>query len=321
MKNWKDLLSADPTDWLLEESNPSIRYFTLRWLLDKPESDPQVVAASQAIAQSEPVQNILLSQRPEGYWGSDPRPHHGTEKYLILLLWLGYKGDGAVRKAIDYLLDGSILEDGAYGVEIKGRKVFLPCHAAHALRLMLWYDYTYDPRAHKVLDWLLSTQHQEGGWPCLSKVKGHSCFWATSAVLQAFRDLPSDWVTPQIEESRHQAIELFLESGLYKHHREWGKPSPRWFKFGFPAHWETDVLQVLGLVAPYVSPDDERIQESLQIILSKQDESGRWPCEVHPKGGKWIEKFVPLEEIGQPSKWVTLHALHALKRLYEKEKG
>ena len=55
MSNWKDLLNADPTDWLLEESNPSVRYFALRWLLDKPETDPEVVAASEAIAQSEPV--------------------------------------------------------------------------------------------------------------------------------------------------------------------------------------------------------------------------------------------------------------------------
>lgn len=319
--NWKNLLHADPTDWLLEKSNPSIRYFALRWLLDKSEGDPEVKAASQAVAQSEPVRKILRRQRPEGYWGSDVRPHHGTEKYLVLLLWLGYKGDGAIQKAMDYLLDGCILEDGAYGVEIKGRTVFLPCHAAHALRLMLWYDYANDPRAHKVLDWLLSIQHQEGGWPCVSKVKTHSCFWATADVLQAFHDLPSEWVNPQTEESRHRAVELFLDSGLYKHHREWGKPSPRWFQFGFPMHWETDILQVLSLVAPYVSPDDERIQESLRIVLSKQDENGRWPCETHPKGGKWIQKFVPLEEIGQPSKWVTLHALHTLRRLYEKEKG
>lgn len=317
MQNWKVLLKGDSTGWLLEESNPSVRYFALRWLLDKPESDPEVINASQAIAQSAPIQKILKGQRPEGYWGSDPRPHHGTEKYLVLLLWLGYRGDGAVRKAIDYLLDGCILEDGAYGVEIKGRMVFLPCHAAHALRLMLWYDYANDPRARQTQDWLLRVQHQEGGWPCISKVKGHSCFWATAAVLQALLDLPSEWVTPQIEKSRYRAVELFLNSGLYKHHREWGKPSTRWFKFGFPMHWETDVLQVLDLIAPYVSPDDERIQESLHIILSKQGESGHWPCEVHPKGGKWIQRFVELEEIGQPSKWVTLHALRMLKRLYK----
>jgi hypothetical protein len=317
MQNWKDLLNGDPTDWLLEESNPSVRYFALRWLLDKPEGDPEVAATSRAIAQSEPVAKFLRSQRPKGYWGPDPRPHHGTEKYLVLLLWLGYKGDGAIRKAMDYLLDGCILEDGAYGMEIKGHTVYLPCHAAHALRLMLWYGYADDPRARRIVDWLLSVQHEEGGWPCISKVKGHSCFWATAAVLQAFDDLPSDWLTPQIEESRRRAVELFLNSGLYKHHREWGKPSPRWFQFGFPMHWETDILQVLGLVAPYVSPDDERIQEGLRLVLSKQDERGRWPCEAHPKGGKWFEKFVPLEKIGQPSKWVTLHALRMLKRLHK----
>jgi hypothetical protein len=317
MRDWKEILHADPTNWLLEESNPSVRYFALRWLLDKPEGGPEVVAASQAIAQSEPVGKILRGQRPEGYWGSDPRPHHGVEKYLMLLLWLGYKGDGAIKKAMDYLLDGCILEDGGYGVQIKGRTVFVPCHAADTLRLMLWYGYADDPRAREVLGWLLSIQHQEGGWPCVSKVKTHSCFWATAAVLQAFRDLPSDWLTPQVEGARHRAVELFLESGLYHHHREWGKPSPRWFKFGFPTHWETDVLQVLGLVAPYASPDDGCIQESLHIILSKQDESGRWPCETHPKGGKWMEQFITLEKLGQPSKWVTLHALRMLKRLYK----
>jgi hypothetical protein len=191
MSNWKHVLKGDPTGWLLEESNPSVRYFALRWLLDKPQSDPEVVAASQSIAQSEPVQNVLKRQKPEGYWGPDPRPHHGVEKYMIILLWLGYRGDGVVKKAMDYLLDGCILEDGAYGVDIKGRVVLIPCHAADALRLMLWYGHDEDPRARKLLGWLMSVQDRDGGWPCVSKAKPISCFWATAAVLQAFQDLPS----------------------------------------------------------------------------------------------------------------------------------
>jgi hypothetical protein len=119
MTNWKSFLKDDATDWLLEESNPSVQYFTLRWLLDRSESDPEVVAASQAIAQSAPIQKILKRQRPEGYWGSDSRPHHGTRGYLALLMWLGHKGNGAVRKAMDYRLDGCILEDGAYGYQFQ----------------------------------------------------------------------------------------------------------------------------------------------------------------------------------------------------------
>lgn len=59
MTNWKSLLNRDATDWLLEESNPSVRYFTLRWLLDKSESDKEVVKAKQAIAQSAPVQKLI----------------------------------------------------------------------------------------------------------------------------------------------------------------------------------------------------------------------------------------------------------------------
>ena len=317
--NWKSLLNADPTDWLLEPKNPSVRYFALRWLLNKSESDSEVAAASDAIAQSEPVRKILRRQRPEGYWGSDRRPHHGTRGHLGLLFWLGYKGNGAVRKALDYRLDGCILEDGAYGYEIKGRKVLLPCHGADLLRLMFWYDVADDPRTHKLLDWLLSIQHEEGGWPCISKVKTHSCLWATAAVVRAFRDFPSEWVTPQVEESRRRAVELFLESRIYHHHKEWGKPSPRWFQFGFPKHVDTDILEVLDLVAPYVSPDDERIQEGLQIVLDKQDEQGRWPAERQIRVTKtWPIQF---EEEGRPSKWVTLHAIKMVRRLYRPSEG
>ena len=42
MKSWKSYLTADPTEWLLEKNNPSVRYFTLHDLLEKPWTDPEV---------------------------------------------------------------------------------------------------------------------------------------------------------------------------------------------------------------------------------------------------------------------------------------
>jgi hypothetical protein len=53
------------------------------------------------------------------------------------------------------------------------------------------------------------------------------------------------------------------------------------------------------------------------LVLGKQNTSGQWPCEKEPKGGRWMKKYIEFEEIGQPSKWVTLHALRMLKTLYE----
>ncbi|MEW6718015.1 MAG: hypothetical protein AB1345_11000 [Chloroflexota bacterium] len=314
MDNWKSLLHQDATDWLLEKTNPSVRYFTYRWLLDKAEDDPLIEATRQSIGESQPVQKILQQQRPAGYWGSDPQPHHGTKGPLMLLMWLGYRGDQAVKKAMDYRINGCLQKDGSYGLEIKGHTVFLPCHGADLLRLMLWFGYTDDPRSLQLLNWLLSVQQSDGIWLCISKVKPFPCLWATAVVLRALREIPPTWLTPQVVKARERTVDIFLNSSLYKYGK--GKPSPRWFQFGFPLQWDTDILEVLELIAPYVSPEDKGIQEGLDLVMQKQDKQGRWPCEKHPKGGKWIEKYLPLEEIGQPSKWVTLHVYRLLKTLY-----
>ena len=98
MSNWNSLLITDPTEWLLEESNPSVRYFALRWLYDKNDDSLDVIQASQAIANSDSVKKLLRRQKPEGYWGSDPRPHHGTKDILQLLMFVGYRGELLERR-------------------------------------------------------------------------------------------------------------------------------------------------------------------------------------------------------------------------------
>ncbi len=314
MTDWKSFLKGDATEWLLEESYPSVRYFTLRWLFDKSEKDAEVVAAQEAIAKSNPIQKILKRQRPEGYWGSDPRPLHGTSRYLNILYWLGYKGNGDVQRAMEYRMDGGLLPDGAYGYEIKGRFMKLPCHGAILLQHMLRFGYRDDPRTKKLLNWIVQLQEPDGAWPCVSKVRPFSCSWATADVLRAYHNLPAEWMTPQITASRAKTVELFLNSNIYQYGK--GKPSQRWREFGFPLEWDSDILEVLELLAPHVSPDEERIQECLAFMLDKQDEQGRWPCEKHPKGGRWMQKFFEFETLGEPSKWVTLHAYNLLKGLY-----
>ena len=38
MDNWESILHPDPIPWLLEDSNPSVRYFTLIDILDQEKS-------------------------------------------------------------------------------------------------------------------------------------------------------------------------------------------------------------------------------------------------------------------------------------------
>ena len=319
MEDWKSLLKSGVTAWLLEESNPSVRYFTLLKLLDHSEDDAQVVATREAINESEPVRKMLEAQRPQGYWGRDKRPYHGVSKQLITLEHLGYQGDdGHVPKAIEYLFTNAQMEDGAFtAAEFeKGRRGVIPCFTANAVHFLYWFGYGEDERTRKALDYLLRTQRDDDGWLCFERVKKtHACFWATAKVLRAFEILPPEEQTAEIKDARQRAINLLVNNGLYKHHSEFGKIHPQWFKFGRPLFASTDILEVLELVAPYVSSHDERIQEGLQIVLEKQDEQGRWPAERQIR----ISKYWPIEfeKERQPSKWVTLHAVNMLKRLYK----
>jgi hypothetical protein len=52
MSDWKSKLRTDATDWLLEEDNPSVRYFTTVDLLGKPQDCSEVKEAKQAIMES-----------------------------------------------------------------------------------------------------------------------------------------------------------------------------------------------------------------------------------------------------------------------------
>ncbi|NIO71483.1 MAG: hypothetical protein GTN71_21250, partial [Anaerolineae bacterium] len=80
MSNWKSALKADPIPWLLEPDNPSVRYWTLRDLLDRPEDDAEVQAARAAVVGSDVVQRLLAAQHPDGYWGDDPRQPYGAAR-------------------------------------------------------------------------------------------------------------------------------------------------------------------------------------------------------------------------------------------------
>jgi hypothetical protein len=93
MSDWKSILKADSTTWLLEKDNPSIRYFTLTEILDKPVNDSEVKEAKNAIMKIGIVPQILAKQKNEGYWET-PRDfytakYRGTVWQLMILAELG----------------------------------------------------------------------------------------------------------------------------------------------------------------------------------------------------------------------------------------
>ena len=119
--SWLSELKGDPLPWLLESDseNASIRFFTLRDLLDKPESDKEVWGAKRAIMESGPVPKILEAQESEGFWvkagGGYAPKYQGTVWQIILLAELGADPeDERVVLGCEYLLSNSIASNGAF---------------------------------------------------------------------------------------------------------------------------------------------------------------------------------------------------------------
>jgi hypothetical protein len=86
---------------------------------------------------------------------------------------------------------------------------------------------------------------------------------------------------------------------------------PGWKRFGFPLMYQTDVLEILWILArldpAYLC--DERAREALDLVAAKASAQGRWKLEQ-----TFNDRFVvPIETKGEASRWVTLRALEVLR--------
>lgn len=90
-QDWKKVLKADPTDWLLEPDDPGVRYLALRDIVEADEDE--IIAARRKAHREGPIARILDNMNPEGYWvrpgpGYTPKCR-GTVWSLISLAELG----------------------------------------------------------------------------------------------------------------------------------------------------------------------------------------------------------------------------------------
>jgi hypothetical protein len=75
--------------------------------------------------------------------------------------------------------------------------------------------------------------------------------------------------------------------------------------------YQDDSLEVLGILTK-LGYKDKRMQEAIDLVVSKQNEKGQWQLDNTFNG-----RFqVNIEKKGEPSKWITLNALITLKRFY-----
>jgi len=90
---WKNLLHADPVEWLLQ-GEPWVKYNTLREFLGKKEDDQEVKDAKKAMV-AHPLVKLLVNELQD--WPSYPLKRHNDAKHplhkLTVLADIGFKAD------------------------------------------------------------------------------------------------------------------------------------------------------------------------------------------------------------------------------------
>ena len=128
----------------------------------------------------------------------------------------------------------------------------------------------------------------------------------------AFGRLPAERRTPRIKRAVRKGVDFMFgvdpATATYPT-RTGAKPYRRWWKFGFPVFYVTDLLQLVEALIALGYGNDRRLTHALDIIRGKQDARGRWPLEYEYAGKTWAD----FGKKDQPSKWVTLRALRVLK--------
>lgn len=214
MSDWKSLLKADPTDWLLEKDNPSVRYFALTDILEKFENDPEVEKAKMEIMETGVVPKILAKQKNEGYWETSKSfytaKYKGTVWQLIILAELGADGkDERIRKACEFILEHSQdRESGGFSVWVSaktggGRHTgVIPCLTGNMVWSLIRFGYLEDPKVKRGINWITTYQRFDDGikdppegWPydkyeiCWGK---HTCHMGAVKTLKALSEIPTN---------------------------------------------------------------------------------------------------------------------------------
>ena len=319
-------MQSQAIDWLLEKVNPSVRYFALRHLLDRDETDCEVQAARRAIMRSEPVRKILAAQKSEGYWvksGSGYSPKYQSTAWQILFLAeLGADGHNKhVRRGVEYYLDHSQAAHGGFSAAQNPA----PSFAIHCLNgNLIWSLVTLgcggDARVERAVDWLAGAiTGDDFKWfnatvpgpefKCGVNMK-QPCAWGAVKSLRALANLPPGLQTSKVKKATALAVESLLRHDLSKADYPYtARVSGEWFKFGFPLSYTSDVLEALLALSEAGCVRDPRLKNAIALVLSKRDADGWWTLRHSLNGKMWAD----IEAKGKPSKWVTLRAMRVLK--------
>lgn len=175
------------------------------------------------------------------------------------------------------------------------------------------------PKINECIDYILEKQFPDGGWNCSwDRGAEKSSIHTTLSVLEAFRDYKAAGYTyrlSQIQAAVPEGEEFLLRKRLFRSERTGEVIHKSLLMLSYPCRWKYDILRCLDYFQSVRRDYDPRMEEALEIIISKRKKDGFWPVQQKHSGLVHFD----MEQTGGASRWNTLRVLRVLKHYKPEE--
>lgn len=355
MSNWESYLKKDSLEWLLEDNNPSIRYFTLMDLMDKKPNSSEVMTAKYKIMTESMVPKILKKQNPEGYWGDPfsfylPKRKATIWQFYNLVEFAADGNDERIRKTCEYLLENSqhkesggfsahsyerlrlistkdpspservLLKNlGAFSDDLNGgSSVVLPCLTGQMLFSLIRCGYLEDLRVQKGIDWIVKYQRFDDGETKPPKE------WPYKLPILHYGD--SCWGKHTCHTGVVLTLRALSEIPKTQRSKEVKRTIEQASEHMLKHHIYKRSHNLNQISIPHwikLGYPNALDFLAVLLILSKlgyKDDRMHDAVDLliskQNKNGRWLAEKPGYEQKGKESKWITLNALRSIKNFY-----
>lgn len=305
-------------DWLLEHSDPSMRYRTLRELLGVPEDDPDVAAARESILGSQAATGLLALMHPDSYWlqlnsnktrwVGDGVEYGSFASTHFILAYLAELGLDRTHPQVDRAAERYLSlqrPDGDWWQH-------LSCLYGYNIRTFMMLGYREDTRVQNALRLVEASMRFDGGYLCDihekpgQRRKPKSCIRGSLKALAAFSEAgPDYWSHP----SCVKVVDYFLNrEGIFKRLHPDELVNKDVGDLNFPFIWRASLVEILFHLSRLGHGADPRLARAWDLLDAKRDAQDRYHLDWTPNQCPW-----KVGRRGEPNKWLTFYALLAKK--------
>lgn len=302
------MIDRNLINWLLE-GDPSIKFQVYRDLLkeDKPNLQEDISTKGWGA-------KFLSLQNKNGHWGiAFYQPKWISTHYTLLdLKNLSIsQNEKSILVIVKSILENEMDKTFKKKYEMTVNKDV--CINGMVLNYASYFKSDID-QLKQIVDYLIENQMSDGGYNCQSPRKGavHSSLHTTLSVLEGITEYKRNGYRYKIKELskiQKECIEFILIHRLFKSDKTGKIINNNFTRIPYPPRWKYDILRCLDYFQYANINYDIRMQDALDLLLSKRKSKGFWNLQA-PYPGK---THFAMEEVGKPSRWNTLRALRVLK--------